>query len=92
MNARGIVLRAELHEDGEIPIRVGQCWEVQGKAVEILGFRGDEVEIMNWECGQSINVGDKMFVKEDNRPKGMGGSTMITREVRRTCLSLAWTK
>jgi hypothetical protein len=81
MNARGIVLRAELHEGGEIPIRIGQCWEVQGKAVEILGFRGDEIEIMNWECDQTIKIGDKMYVQEDNRPKGIGGSTLMRKNV-----------
>ena len=42
MNARGIVLRSELEEGGKIPIRVGQCWEVDGGIFEILGFRGDK--------------------------------------------------
>ena len=79
MNARGIVLKAELSEGGEIPIRVGQCWEVQGKATKILGFRGDDVEIMNWECEHSVEVNMMMSVKEEDRPKGMGGSTLFGR-------------
>jgi len=73
MNARGIVLKAELGEDGVIPIRVGQCWEVAGKVMEILGFRGSDIEIMQWECQLPIEVNKKMYVKEENRPKGMGG-------------------
>jgi len=78
MNSRGIVLRAELKEDGEIPIRVGQCWEMQGRAIEILGFRGNDIEIMEWECGHSVKVNMMMSVKEENRPKGMGGSTLLS--------------
>ena len=34
MNSRGFVLKAELNECGEIPLRVGQ-----GKAFETLGYR-----------------------------------------------------
>ena len=62
-------------------MRIGQCWEVQGKAVEILGFRGDEIKIMAWESEQAVKIGDKMHVKEDNRPKGIGGSTLMKKSV-----------
>jgi hypothetical protein len=41
LNTRGIVLRSELETDGQIPMRVGQCWLVEGVITEILGFRTD---------------------------------------------------
>jgi len=80
MNRRGIVLESELHEGGNIPIRIGQCWEVEGRAIEILGFRGGDIEIMEWECGILVEVGKKMKVLEENRPKGIGGSTLMDRQ------------
>ena len=76
MNARGIVLQAKLGEGSEIPIRVGQCWEMQGRALEILGFRGDDIEIMEWECGHSLTIGGNMEVRDGNRPQGMGGLSL----------------
>jgi hypothetical protein len=50
MNARGIVLQGELVEGGEVPIRIGQCWEVDGKIYDILGFNAPDIEVMEWEC------------------------------------------
>ena len=46
MNAIGIVLKGELTEDGEVPIRVGQCWELEDRAYDILGFKEDRIEVM----------------------------------------------
>jgi len=46
MNVRGMVLRSELNEGGVAPMRVGQCWELGGRAYEILGFDGEDVEVM----------------------------------------------
>jgi hypothetical protein len=77
MNTRGIVLRAELGEDNNIPIRVGQCWEVNGRALEILGFRGQDIEIMEWECSYNVRVGESMKVLEGNRPSG---SILMSRD------------
>ncbi len=31
LESRGIVLAAELIENGETPIRIGQCWELDGR-------------------------------------------------------------
>jgi hypothetical protein len=53
--------------------------EVQDKTVEILGFREDDIEVMHWEYKHSIEIGAEMYVKEENRPKGMGGSTLMKR-------------
>jgi hypothetical protein len=80
MNARGIVLRSELEEGGKIPIRVGQCWEYDGRALEILGFRDDQIETMEWECENSITIGRNIEEKDGNRPQGMGGSVLIGKE------------
>jgi hypothetical protein len=80
MNARGIVLKAELEEGGEILIRAGQCWEYEGRALEILGFRDERIEIMEWEHERSITAGQEMEVKEGSRPQGMGRSIMIGRK------------
>ena len=41
---RGVVLKGEdSHEDSHLQIeaRVGQCWELEGKVLEITGFLGD---------------------------------------------------
>jgi hypothetical protein len=40
MNARGIVIKGELVEDGEVPIRIKQCWELDNKIYNILGYNG----------------------------------------------------
>ena len=40
MNARGIVIKGELVEDGEVPIRIGQCCELDNKIYNILGYNG----------------------------------------------------
>ena len=79
MNSRGIVLKAELNEGGEIPLRVGQCWEIDGKAFELLGYRGSDAEIMEWESGDQITLGCDMIAKEEDRPLGMGGIRLMDR-------------
>ena len=79
MNARGMVLKSELGEGGEIPIRVGQCWEVDGTPMEILGFRGTDIEIMTWVCQGNIEVGKSMVVLDHSRPKGIGGDILIDK-------------
>ena len=79
MNARGMVLNSELNEGGEIPIRVGQCWEVDGTPLEILGFRGSDIEIMKWVCQGTIKVGISMTVPDQSRPKGIGGDILMDK-------------
>ena len=57
MNARGIVLKGELVEDGEVPIRIGQCWELDDRIYDILGYNGERIEVMEWESNGRIAKG-----------------------------------
>ena len=88
MNKRGIVLASELSEGGDAPIRVGQCWEIQGKVCEILGFRDEDIEIMEWTYDRELSLGKTLVVTDDDvldepnsdgRPTGMGGRNTINR-------------
>ena len=79
MNTRGMVLRSELGTEGLIPMRVGQCWLIDGEILEILGFRGQEVETMIWKSKCDITVGEILIAEEESRPKGMGGSILRLR-------------
>ena len=89
MNARGIVLQGELEEGGEVPIRIGQCWEVDGRIYDILGFSDLDIEVMEWECAGQPELGKKVWVSDknvldregsDGRPTGMGGRNRINRQ------------
>ena len=60
MNARGIVLQGELVEGGEVPIRIGQCWEVDGRIYDILGFDAPDIEVMEWKCTGLPEPGKKV--------------------------------
>ena len=89
MNARGIILQSELEEGGEAPIRIGQCWEVDGKIFDILGFNEDDIEVMEWECkglpeqDKMVWVSDKdilVMKGSDGRPTGMGGRNKISKQ------------
>ncbi len=79
LESRGIVLAAELAENGESPIRIGQCWEMDGRVSEILGYDGSNVEVMYWDGNGEIKVGDKLEVSTEDSyygyPTGMGGRT-----------------
>ena len=83
LESRGIVLAAELIENGETPLRIGQCWELDGRVYEILGYDGDKIEIMYWDGNGRIEVGSKLEVSDDNSyygyPTGMGGRNKIDR-------------
>jgi hypothetical protein len=48
LNGRGINLRSELSGSTETVLRIGQCWRVGCRNLEILAFRGDLVEYMEW--------------------------------------------
>ena len=90
MNVRGMVLKSELDEDGTAPMRVGQCWEMNGRAYEILGFDGDDIEVMEWESKEGIKVGHDLWVSDkdvvegmegsDGRPTGMGGRNKLSKQ------------
>ncbi len=43
-------------------MRVGQCWESGGRAYEILGFDGEDVEVMEWESKEGNKVGHDLWV------------------------------
>ncbi len=43
-------------------MRVGQCWELGGRAYEILGFDGKDVEVMEWESKEGIKIGHDLWV------------------------------
>ena len=77
------MLAAELVENGETPIRIGQCWELDGRVCEILGYNGDSVEVMYWDGNGQIEAGNKLEVSDDNSyygyPTGMGGRNKISR-------------
>ena len=61
LNKRGIVLKGELGEDGEVPIRVGQCWELDNKVYDILGYNENRVEVMEWESAEKKKPGGISF-------------------------------
>ena len=74
MNIRGMVLRLELDEGGVAPMRVGQCWELGGRAYEILGFDGEDVEVMEWESKEGIKIGHDLWVSDKDVEEGVEGS------------------
>ena len=90
LNKRGIVLKGELGEDGEVPIRVGQCWELDNKVYDILGYNENRIEVMEWESAGKIEKGCLMRVTDkdvvaslpgsNGRPTGMGGRNTIDRD------------
>ena len=90
MNARGIVLKGELVEDGVVPIRIGQCWELDDRIYDILGYNGERIEVMEWESngriaqGSHVRVTDKDVIEghpgSSGRPTGMGGRNTVSRE------------
>jgi len=87
LNARGIVLRSELEEGGRAPLRTGQCWLLNERVVEILGFNATGVEIMYWDNIKGIEVGrwvevmdDKCDTVRQGYPTGAGGRNTITKE------------
>ncbi len=43
-------------------MRVGQCWELGGRAYEILGF--DDVEVMEWESKEGMKIGHDLWVSD----------------------------
>ena len=70
--------------------RVGQCWELEDKAYDILGFNVKRIEVMEWESsggfqkGAVVSVTDKDVVAgtigSSGRPTGMGDRQSISRE------------
>ena len=49
MGLRGIVLQCELEENSIIPLKPGQCWMVGDRLLEVLAFRKEYIEYMEWE-------------------------------------------
>ena len=79
MNTRGIVLKSELGTDGIIPMRVGQCWLIDGNITEILGFRKDDVEVMIWHCNDAPIADATVTATEESHPRGMGGDIIMPK-------------
>jgi hypothetical protein len=49
MNSRGVALEAELIEGGEVQVRIGQCWKMGNRLIEIMAFNGPDIEFIEWE-------------------------------------------
>jgi hypothetical protein len=86
INRRGIVFREEGDEGmrgGEIPLRVGQCWLKDNKVVEIVGFDGENCEVIKWE-GKGIKEGVRVKMSSrknyEGYATGMGSKTIMSRE------------
>ncbi len=69
---------------GSTPARVGQCWKIGLKVLEILAFNGLNAEVMEWELQNPLDglgPGSIMYVsaKDDywGYPTGMGGRRLI---------------
>ena len=85
---RGTALKGEDSHDSEhlqIEARVGQCWEVDGKALEITGFKKDSVEYLEWSAtGNTLAVGGPLFVDTSDNyakyPMGLGTNLTISKE------------
>ena len=71
---RGIVLKGELVEDGEVPIRIGQCWELDDRIYDILGYNGERIEVMEWESNGRIAKGSQASVTDKDVIEGHPGS------------------
>ncbi len=78
LESRGIVLAAELVEDVETPIRIGQFWELNGRVTEILGYSVNNFEVMYWDDKGENKVGERLEVSDEGSyygyPTGMGES------------------
>jgi hypothetical protein len=54
---RGIALKGEESDDPEpasLQVRVGQCWALEDKVLEITGFTSDRAEYLEWTPSQNI--------------------------------------
>jgi hypothetical protein len=80
-NGRGISLRSELSSSSETTLRIGQCWRIGDKNLEILAFQGDLVEYMDWRCVKESGQGAILYVSPEGDyegyPTGMGGRKTI---------------
>jgi hypothetical protein len=54
MNSRGIMLESELTEGGCAQARIGQCWKLGNRLIEIVAFNGPNVEYIEWETQKTM--------------------------------------
>ena len=86
LNRRGMVYTNELCEGSLIQLRTGQCWQVGNRLLEVLAYRGDSIEYIEWEAtAQNAQRGPGSIVHISPRneyqgyPTGMGGRNAIMR-------------
>ena len=83
---RGVVLKGEdsLEEQPlPIEIRVGQCWELDSKVLEITGFTPNGAEYLEWTPTQNTIAAESILYVDtsDNYakyPTGLGTSLSIS--------------
>ena len=69
LQTRGIVLAVEDSSSSSLlplPLRVGQCWALDGKVLEIVGFRQFDAECLEWTPASSLSLGVELSVKTDD--------------------------
>ena len=85
LSCRGISLKSELEGTGVVRLRIGQCWKVRGRLLEILAYRGDNIEYMEWTHVGAQGQGGILCVSPINSyeryPTGMGGRITMDREL-----------
>ena len=85
LNRRCIVLKSEMVNGGSSPLRVVQVWRIGDRLLEILAFRDDQIENMEWEfleerwprygCIVHVSAKDDYI----QYPTGMGGRLFMDR-------------
>ena len=83
---RGVVLKGEDSlEEQLLPVemRVGQCWEIDSKVLEITGFTSDGAEYLEWTPTQNTIAAESILNVDttDNYakyPTGLGTSLSIS--------------
>jgi hypothetical protein len=87
LNARGMALQSELYEGETTILRIGQVWLIENRIFEILAFKYDRIEFMEWEgINRSRQMGPGRIIYVSPRddyqgyPTGAGGRNSISRD------------
>ena len=87
LQTRGIVLAGEDSPSDEpisLPLRVGQCWALNGKVLELIGFYGNGVDCLEWSYLTPLQPNTSLVVKTDNDfhgyLRGMGTNINVSFE------------
>ena len=87
LNARGMALQSELYEGETTILRIGQVWLIKNRIFEILAFKYDRIEFMEWEgINRSRQMGPGRIIHVSPRddyegyPTGAGGRNSISRD------------